>query len=428
MTEFDPRHARPVPECAPPERVLVRYAEIALKRGNRRMFERALARNLRAAVRPISEVRFEQSHGRLTLVPERRTREVARRASQVFGVKSTSPVWGAETTPESILAIAHAVFSDTLADLPEGRSVPFRVRTKRADKRFPMASMDFDRWIADRILPLSDDRLRVDLGSAELELGIELREERSYVFLQRHEGHGGLPVGTLGRALCLLSGGIDSPVAAWMTMKRGCEVGYVSFHSEPYLGESSRKKIRDLVRTLSPWQPRSRLAVVPFAPTQEAIRDSAPEPYRTVLYRRMMQRIAAELAADHGYGALVTGESLGQVASQTLENMACIGQAASTLETSEEPGKAVMIVRPLVGFDKEDTIKIARRIGTFDVSNRAEPDCCSVFQPRRPIIRGSLEDCLSAERCFDVAGLVRNAVAGTEFVTLDEPSSAAEDG
>ena len=191
-------------------------------------------------------------------------------------------------------------------------------------------------------------------------------------------------------------------------MKRGCQVSFVTYHSYPYIGESAKKKVADLVRVLARYQGTGRLAVVPFVEVQTAIRDGAPEAYRTVLYRRMMQRIASELSQRHGYKALVTGDSLGQVASQTLENLACIVEASS-----------LPVLQPLIGFDKEEIIERARRIGTFDTSLVPEPDCCTVFQPRSPMIRGRIEDCLAAERELDVTGLVQRAVDGVESLTVD---------
>ena len=191
-------------------------------------------------------------------------------------------------------------------------------------------------------------------------------------------------------------------------MKRGCDVEFVSFHSHPFLGESSKRKIEQLVRELAVWQPRSRLHVVPFADAQVAIRDHAPEGYRTILYRRMMQRIATRVAGIRKAGALVTGESLGQVASQTLENITCI-----------EAASGVPVLRPLIAFDKVETIALARRIGTYEVSIRPEPDCCTVFQPQKPAIRGRIDRCEEAEGHLDVADLVGRAVAGIETVDLN---------
>jgi len=215
-------------------------------------------------------------------------------------------------------------------------------------------------------------------------------------------------VGTLGRVMCLISGGIDSPVAAYMAMKRGARVHYVTYHSYPYIGEASKKKVVDLVRRLARFQPTSRLFVVPFTEVQTAVRDSAPEAYRTVLYRRFMQRIASRLAMRNRCKALLTGESLAQVASQTLDNMSCIERA------SELP-----VLRPLLAFDKEETIELARRIGTMEVSVLPEPDCCTVFQPSKPIIHGRLEECEAAEAGLDVTGLVERALHGVERIDVE---------
>ena len=403
------RERAPLSEALPPpEIVLVRYGELALKGGNRRQFEDRLAQNIRDASRGISAVKVERRRGRLAVLPERRTEEVAFRLQQVFGIKSVSPAWGAPNDPEAIARCARPVLEDALASLPPDREVTFRVATSRGDKAFPLTSTELDRFVADRILP-GVARLRVRLDDPELALGIDVRAERSYVFVRRLPGPGGLPVGTLGRGLCLLSGGIDSPVAAWMAMKRGLHVAFVTFHSYPYVGDASRRKVVEVARILARWQqPGSRLHVVPFAAIQEAIRDAAPESYRTVLYRRMMQRLAARIAERHGLATLITGESLGQVASQTLENIGCI-QAASPAQ----------VLRPLIGFDKEDTVAIARRIGTFETSARQEPDCCTVFMPERPVLRGKIEACEAAEAKLELARLLDEASAGAETVEIE---------
>lgn len=396
-----------VPALAAPELVLVRYGEIALKRGNRKQFELALIRNLQEAVAGLSPVRVERSVGRITLVPERRGAAVAARAAEVFGVKTVSPAWGAPNDPEAIAEVARALLAETLAERAGPWPVPFRVTVRRANKGFPMNSLEFQRYLGERILP-GPERVKVQLDDPELTLGVEVRERRSYLFLKRLPGPGGLPVGTLGRALCLLSGGIDSPVAAWMAMKRGCQLGYASFHSAPWVGEGFKKKVADLARALGRWQRRSALFLVPFGALQTRIRDRAPEAYRTVLYRRAMQVIATRLAAEHHYGALVTGECLGQVASQTLENIACIADATPAL-----------VLRPLLGFDKEEVIAIARRIGTFDLSNVPEPDCCTLFQPSRPMLRGRIEDCRAAERAAELGELIDRAVGESELRVIE---------
>lgn len=398
---------RGAPTLAAPEIVLVRYGELALKGGNRRSFEKALMRNIRDAVRPLTPVAVERTHGRIQVIPERRSPAVARRVADVFGVKTASPAWGVANDVDAIVEVARALLHDALEEHAGDFPVSFRIRVKRANKGFPLRSAELERHVADRILP-GPDRVEVRLDDPELSLGIEVRETRSYLFLRSLPGPGGLPVGTLGRALCLLSGGIDSPVAAWLAMKRGCHVGHLSFHSAPYLGEGFKKKVADLVRVLTRWQPRATLYVAPFAEVQTTIRDVAPEAYRTVLYRRMMQRIGARLCEREGFQALVTGECLGQVASQTLENMRCIAAATER-----------MVLQPLLTFDKEEIITLARRIGTFEVSSHPQPDCCTVFQPAHPVIRGRLEECAAAEHRMDVEGLVERAVEGTETRVLE---------
>ena len=386
-----------------PEILLVRYGELSLKGGNRLQFERALVRNIAAQTRSISPVRIERRQGRIAVFPRGRSASVCRKLTDVFGIASVSPARGCEKDPEVIARVARQALIDALGEFAGAREITTRVHTTRGDKTFPMTSTELDLFVADRVLDC-DGRLKVQLKRPMLTLGIDVRPERAYVFAARLAGPGGLPVGTQGRALCLISGGIDSPVAAWMAMKRGCRVDFVTFHSPPYIGAGARKKVVDLVQRLSRYQPSSRLWVVPFAEIQVAIRDSrAPPAYRTVLYRRMMQRIATRIAAREGAKALVTGECLGQVASQTIENLTCIDAAAG-----------LVVLRPLIGFDKLEIIECAKRIGTYETSIIHEPDCCTVFLPSRPIIRGRLAACESAERELDVEALIERALAGAE--------------
>ncbi len=390
-----------------PELIVARYGELWLKGKNRRNFEQILARNVLRAVREISPARLQRAHGQLAIYPERRTREVSRRVQDIFGFTSVSPAWSSPKDFDAIARIARHVLGQAMRRYPLEPTVAFRVRTQRADKTFPVISTELDRRIADHVMPDFEERLHVDLNEPELTLSIHIRPENAYVYAERLKGAGGLPVGTLGNALCLLSGGIDSPVAAWLTMKRGCNVSFVSFHSEPYIGEGSKRKIKQLAHAVSHFQGPSRLYSVPFARCQEEIRDRCRPGYRTVLYRRMMQRIAQRIARRAKAGALITGDSLGQVASQTLENLTCIGAAVT-----------IPVLRPLICFDKEETIALARRIGTFDLSIRPEPDCCTVFQPTKPVIRGSLAVCEEEETNLDVEALVDAAVAGVEIIRI----------
>ncbi len=393
----------PSPAALDAELILARPGELWLKGRNRGRFERRLLQNVRHALAGLPEARVTAEYDQIVVWCDGRVGETVQRLREVFGLSSILPAWGAGRDPDAICEVAYRVLAAALEARPRERALPFRVQTRRADKTYPMTSTELDRHVAERVLPDFVERLRVDLKRAELTLGILVRPERVYVFAERLQGAGGLPVGTLGRALCLLSGGIDSPVAAWLAMKRGCEVSFVSFHSVPFLGESSRRKVRLIAEALMRFQPRARLYSVPFAPAQVEIRDRAPEGYRTVLYRRMMQRIAARIAREEGAAALVTGESLGQVASQTLETLTCIEAAAS-----------LPVLRPLISFDKRETIDLARRIGTFELSILPEPDCCTVFQPQRPVIHGRVEACEAAEAALGVEALVEAALRGTE--------------
>jgi len=388
--------------------VLARYGELWLKGKNRSEFERALVRNVLAALRDIDpEARAEREHGLLLVRPTRRAGDVARRMQDVFGLASLSLARPAPSEPEAIARVAGELLREALESHPRTRPVAFRVSTKRAEKRFALTSPQLDRFVAEHLPSELIPRLRVDLVTPELELGILVRKGTSFVFAERLAGAGGLPVGTLGRAVVLFSGGIDSPVAAWLAMKRGCSAVLLAFHSYPWVGLGFERKVEALARALARFQPRTRLVLAPLAEIQTRIRETAPEPYRTVLYRRMMQRIAARLAGDERAGCVITGESLGQVASQTLENLACIEAAAD-----------LPVLRPLITYDKSETIALARRIGTFELSIQQEPDCCTVFQPERPVIRGRPWMCERAERELDVAGLVEAAYGARRVVEI----------
>jgi tRNA uracil 4-sulfurtransferase len=395
------------------EALLVRYGEIGLKGGNRPLFEKALVENLRHALADAPNLRILRMRGRLLLRSDAPADELVRDAARVFGVTSLSPateiLTDAESLPQAIMDAALARALEALRDFA-GRSTPvrFRITVNRADKRFPIGCPDFQRLVAEFVMPQCDN-LVVDLHDPELNLEIDIRPEASFVFARRIEGPGGLPVGTMGRVLCLLSGGIDSPVAAWLAMKRGMRVEFVSFYSFPHVGPQSREKIIRIAAELSQWQPRTMLHMVPFADYQTNIRDHCPEPYRTVLYRRAMQRIASGIAFRRKGKALITGESVGQVASQTLENMRVI-EDASTLP----------VLRPLVTMDKTETIALARKIGTFQLSTLPAPDCCTVFQPESPVIYGRVAEAHAAEASLELKQLTYEAVKGTERIKFPQ--------
>lgn len=394
-----------------PEVLLARYGELWLKGRNRSWFERRLARNIRRALKPIAPgFVLEREHGMLIVRPRREhVAAVGQRLQEVFGLSSISPARGVEADPEAITEVALAVAAEALEGYPRGRCVPFRVLTRRSDKRFPMISMEVDRVVGQRLLDLHGaERLRVDLSRPELVLGINVRTGAAYVYAEKLAGAGGLPVGSVGRVVSLFSGGIDSPVATWMAMKRGLDAVFCTFHSYPYVGADFRGKVERLVRRLARYQNGALLWSVPLTRLQEAIRDVGPESYRTVLYRRAMQRLAARVAERERATALVTGESLGQVASQTLENLDCIASAS-----------ALPVLRPLIGFDKDETIDVAQRIGTYETSIEPVADCCTVFQPRHPILRARRLVCESVEEELPLADLEREALEEAERKVVD---------
>jgi len=389
--------------------LLVRYGEIGLKGGNRPAFERALCSNLKAALGPLPGLVTLRRRGRILVEADVDLTAHTHRAAQVFGVTSLSPVSKLYLDPEAIKAKAAEVLVDALKQDFAGRTeVQFRITVNRGNKAFPMTSMQFTLEIADIVLP-ANPMLKVNLKEPELHLEVDIREEEALVFARRIKGPAGLPVGTMGRGLTLLSGGIDSPGAAWMMMKRGMRMEFISFYSFPHVGPQTREKIIRLGERLAEWQPRTVLHVVPFSPYQEAIRDCCPARYRTILYRRAMQRIASLVAARRKCRALITGESLGQVASQTMQNMTVI-----------EDASRLPVLRPLIGMDKTEAISMARNIGTYQLSTLPAPDCCTVFQPDSPVIFGRLEEALEAEQALDIGTLTFEAVKGAEQLELPE--------
>jgi thiamine biosynthesis protein ThiI len=388
--------------------ILLCYAEIGLKGNNRREFEETLVRNVRRALPPGTRLRVDRHRGRIVLWPDAPPEDVVLRVRDVFGVAFLHP---ARSLPQDLDAISEAATEAAggwLEGRPEEEPVPFRVTTRRADKDFPLRTEEINRHLGARLIE-AHPRLRVRLDAPELDVGVELRAGSAFLFTERIAGPGGLPVGSIGRVVAMMSGGIDSPVAAWQCMKRGCEVVFLHFHSQPFTGERSREKALDLIRRLARLQPSTRVVLVPFSEIQKAIRRDAPAKYRTVLYRRMMQRIASRVAAREGALAVATGDNLGQVASQTLENIACIDAA------SEVP-----ILRPLITFEKNEIIRIARRIGTYETSIRPYPDCCTVFQPPNPVIHGRADRAETAEERLDVSGMVDEAMAQSESFLLEE--------
>jgi thiamine biosynthesis protein ThiI len=390
-------------------RAVVRYHEIALKGGNRPFFVGKLAFNLRRATSDLPGVVVRSIESRLAVeAPDAlRWDTLKERIGSVFGVANFSPVGEVPLDLEALKAAA--------VDSLRGRSAAsFRVSAKRSYKAFPLTSADIDRQLGATIQAATG--WRVDLEKPELTVFVEVLRDRIYYSVEKLKGPGGFPVGSAGRVLALLSGGIDSPVAAARMMRRGCSVVFAHFHAFPLLDRTTIDKVQSLARILTRLQFRSRLLLVPFGPVQQTIVAACPAPLRVVLYRRFMVRIAEALAARHKAKALVTGESLGQVASQTLDNLSVIDAAARG-----------PVLRPLVGMDKEEITAEARRLGTFEVSTLPDQDCCQLFVPKSPATAARLAEVLKAEELLDVAGLVAAALRDTTEERFAFPEAARGD-
>lgn len=389
--------------------VVVRMGEITLKKRNRPVFVRQLGRNLRRATKGLGIRDFEWSPQRILIFPgpDLDWPELRERLTRVFGLRNFSLC---EVAPWDEDAIRESVLRDAAGRAFES----FRITVQRSDKRFPGTSQELERSLGAAVKAASG--ARVDLEHPEATFHVEIMPGGAYLHSERIDGPGGLPVGVSGRVVALLSGGIDSPVAAWRTMSRGCDVTFVHFQSFPYLDASSRDKAIALVRNLTQWQYRSRLHVVSFGDVQHQIVAACPPPLRVVLYRRFMLRIAQAIAERERAEALVTGESLGQVSSQTLSNMASIDQATS-----------LPVLRPLVGRDKEQIITEARELGTYETSIEPDQDCCTLFVPRNPATHSTVEEVLEAERALDVDALVEQGLSSIETLDFAWPEPANAD-
>ena len=384
--------------------VLIRYHEIALKKGNRPYFTELLKRNLVTAVKDLGVKEIRNLPARLLLTFENNIDQptIVARIRSVFGVANFSLV---ERTPRDLGFIQERI----LQHLNGLSFSSFRIETQRGDKNFPLTSPEINRQLGAPVKERSG--ARVDLTNPELTITVEILSRDAFFGFDKIHGAGGLPVGATGRVVSLISGGIDSPVAAYRMMQRGCRLIFVHFHSAPYLDKTSQEKARSLVSTLTRHQYLSRLYLVPFGEIQRQIVAAVGRPLRVVLYRRMMLRIAEALARSEKASALVTGESLAQVASQTLENMTVIQQAAS-----------LPILRPLVGMDKQEIINQARRIGTFETSSIPDQDCCQLFVPKHPATKAKIREVEAAEASFNVQEMVRLGIEGATDEEFSFPS------
>ena len=385
--------------------VVVHYQEIALKGRNRPWFIARLVRNIKTATSDLNVTRVTTKMGRIEIMlgsPDA-WEPVAERLRHVFGIANFSR---AALVPLDVDGIAEAILND-LGDL---RVSTFRVSAKRADKRFPLTSPQIEREVGGRIKEAKG--WTVDLDNPEFTIHVEALTGEAFYHFGKNAGPGGMPTGVSGRVVALLSGGIDSPVACYRLMKRGCRVIPVHFHSYPILSRASQEKVRELAAVLTRYQQFTRLYMVAFGEIQQQVMLSVSPPLRVVIYRRLMLRIAQGIADKSHAGALVTGEVIGQVASQTLENMATIG-SVSTLP----------VFRPLIGMDKDEITVEAQRLGTYPISIIEDQDCCQLFTPKHPATKARREDIESAERALPIDDFVRQAVESAVVEDFNYPGA-----
>ena len=375
--------------------VVVRYQELAIKGKNRPWFVDRLKKNLLVATTGLDVTRVRKVMGRLELVLGRDTawESVRERLAYVTGVANFSQ---AGRTASDLDTLGAAI----LRDLGDRTPQSFRIAARRSDKRYPIPSPEIERRLGSIVHVARG--WPVNLSSPDFTIHVEVMRDYAFYAFERVPGPGGLPVGVSGRVACLLSGGIDSPVAAWRMIRRGCRAQLIHFHGYPFQSSSSQEKARALAQVLTRYQLRSRLYLVPFGEVQRRVTVEVPAPLRVVIYRRLMLRIAERLAGWEGATALVTGDAIGQVASQTLENLVAVGAAAT-----------MPIFRPLVGMDKDEVVADARRLQTYEISILPDEDCCRLFVPPRPSTRATRAEAEAAEAGLPLDELVEHAIQAT---------------
>lgn len=386
------------------DHIMIRFGELNTKGKNKKDFIRTLASNINSALKDWPnlsiETRYDHIYVGLNDVPYQ---EVMERLQDVSGIHALSLVYKCQKDVDVIKESALALIKEE-----EGKT--FKVKTKRGDKTFPLISDEITRIVAGHILR-NVKELKVDVHNPDILLSIEIRNEAAYIFTKTVLGAGGYPLGVGGKTMHMLSGGIDSPVAAYLMMKRGVAIECIHFASPPYTQQGVIYKLEDLLKVLNKYQPRIRLHIIPFTKIQEAIYDNAPESYCITLMRRMMFRLADALAKRRNCPVISSGESIGQVASQTLQSMYVINEVTNT-----------PIIRPLATTDKTEIIKISRKIGTYDISIRPYEDCCTIFTPKAPKTAPHLDEAEAFEKKFDYESLIKEALANVEIkiITSEE--------
>ena len=386
------------------EIILLKLGEVVLKGLNRHTFEDKLMSNIRRRLQHCGKFHVYSKQSTIYVEPQEDTCDMDAAyaaCKQIFGVISVTRAKPCEKDKDAILACAKTYLDEQLRGAKS-----FKVETKRSDKKFPMNSMEISQYVGG-LLHDAYPHLIVDVHDPELCVHVEVREKAAYVHGPAEPGAGGLPIGMGGKAVSLLSGGIDSPVSSFMIAKRGVQLEMVHFFSPPYTSQQAKEKVLELARQLTCWCGRMTVHVVPFTEIQEEIRRCCPEDHFTLIMRRFMMRLAVAVAKRTGCKALVTGECLGQVASQTMDALAVSDDACE-----------LPVLRPVIGMDKEEIIRISRRIGTFDTSILPYEDCCTVFTPRHPRTHPKLEEVREYESALDVEGLMERALQAVERITV----------
>ena len=388
------------------EIILVKNGELVLKGLNRCSFEDVLIKNMKRHLAPLGDFKFTKSQSTIMVEPEDADTDLddaAECLKKVFGIAALSRAAVCEKDMNCIIKTALAYLDDELSG-----AKTFKVEAKRSDKKFPLTSPEISREVGGAILE-KFPHLSVDVHNPELTVTVEVRDNYAFIRGNQIKGAGGMPVGTGGKAAVLISGGIDSPVASWMVSKRGVVLDAVHFASPPYTSPQAEMKVHDLLRKVSAYSGDIGLYTVCFTKIQEQIRDNCPEELFTLVMRRFMMRIANEIAMKNDCQALVTGESIGQVASQTMSALAC------TDNVSKMP-----VFRPVIAMDKEEIIAISRKIDTFDISIKPFEYCCTVFTPKHPRTRPTVQMLEEAEKVFDIEALVKEAVDTARFEVISD--------
>lgn len=388
------------------EVILIKDGELALKGLNRCVFEDKMISSIKNRLKPLGEIKITKSQSTVYIEPQSEDFDfncALEKMTRIFGIAAFSRAAVCEKNMEDILLKAPEYLKNTMLGIKT-----FKVEAKRSDKRFPLKSPDICREVGAALLK-AYPHLSVDVHNPDEIITVEVRDFAAYIRAGQIKGAGGLPVGTSGRAEVLISGGIDSPVAAWMMAKRGLILNAVHFASPPYTGPRAEQKVKDLLKKVAAYSGTIKLAVVPFTEIQEEIGKHCPEDYFTLVMRRMMMRIATEIARADGCLGLITGESLGQVASQTLPAIAATDGVAD-----------MPVLRPLIGIDKEEIVTISKKIDAFDISILPYEDCCTVFTPKHPHTRPKPGQCEQAEKGLDIDPLIDRAIKGTEYFYISE--------